>query len=71
MATLQEQLDEAIAVRHQLMLGKAVVSLQLDGRRMEYSKANLATLETYISQLRRQIVGRPVQRGRVTYVVPR
>lgn len=70
MATPQEQLDQALAVRHQLLLGQAVASLQLEGRRVEYTKADLAQLDAYIAQLRRQISGVAPARNRVRYVVP-
>lgn len=70
MATLQEKLDEAIQARHELLIGRAMVSLGHGERRMEYTAANVKALDTYIAELRRQIAGRPARRGSIRYVVP-
>ncbi|MBB4726355.1 gpW family head-tail joining protein [Xanthomonas arboricola] len=71
MPTPQQHLDEALAVRHQLLLGKATVSLAFGERRVEYTKAELPALEAYIAELRRKIAGKVMRRGRINYVVPR
>lgn len=71
MPTPQQHLDEALTVRHQLLLGKAMVSLGFGERRVEYTKAELPALDAYIAELRRAIAGKAAPRGRITYVVPR
>lgn len=70
MATLQQQLDEALQARHQLLVGKSMVSFGHGQRRMEFTAANLKELDTYIAGLRRQLAGLPVRRGRISYMVP-
>jgi len=71
MPTPQQHLDEALAVRHQLLLGRATASLSFGERRVEYTKAELPALEAYIAELRRTITGKAPRRGRIAYVVPR
>lgn len=70
--TKQQQLDEALAARHKLLTGKATVSLGYGDRRLEFTAANLAALDKYIAQLRREIAGvaAPTTRNRVRYGVP-
>lgn len=70
MATLKEKLDEAVQARHDLLVGKLMVSIVHGERRMEYTAANIKALDTYIAELRRQITGRPARRGSIRYVVP-
>ncbi|WP_298233634.1 gpW family head-tail joining protein [uncultured Azohydromonas sp.] len=70
MATLQEQLAEAEAARHKLLTGTARVSFRHGDRQVEYSKTDLAALESYIAELRRRIAGRMPLRRRISYVVP-
>lgn len=70
MATPQEQLAEAEQARHQLILGKAKVSLSLGDRRVEYAASALKDLDNYIAELRRLIAGKRPARGRINYVVP-
>lgn len=62
MATTQ-QLQEAKAALHNLMTGKAVVSLQRDGRRVEYTPANKTQLQSYISQLESELNARSTRRA--------
>ncbi|WP_028303486.1 gpW family head-tail joining protein [Oceanospirillum maris] len=62
MATTQ-QLQEAKAALHNLMTGKAVVSLQRDGRKVEYTPANKAQLQNYINQLESELNARSVRRA--------
>lgn len=69
MATTQEQLDEALAVRHQLMLGQRHVRLAFGERSVEYSRSNLADLDRYIAELRRKLSGATTP-GRIRYVTP-
>lgn len=71
MAT-QQQLDEAIAARHALMTGKAVVSVGYGTRKVEYALAQLPALNAYIAQLQAELnppQAAPV-RNRITYFVP-
>jgi hypothetical protein len=70
LVTTQEQLDEAIAARHALLIGKARVSVGFGDRRVEYAKADLAKLDAYIAQLRATIVGKPRVRNRIRYMAP-
>lgn len=69
---LKKQLDEALAARHTLLVGKQAVELMIGDRRVRYGDAttSLARLDAYIADLRRQIAGRPIQRGRVYFGVP-
>lgn len=62
MATAQ-QLQEAKAALHNLMTGKAVVSLQRDGRRVEYTPANKSQLQSYINQLESELNARSTRRA--------
>lgn len=62
MATTQ-QLQEAQTALHNLMTGKAVVSLQRDGRRVDYTPANKAQLQNYINQLESQLNARSARRA--------
>lgn len=70
MATLQQKLDEAVQARHDLLVGKSMVSIGHGERRMEYTAANIKALDNYIAELRRQLVGMPARRGRIRYMVP-
>ncbi|MEB1547359.1 gpW family head-tail joining protein [Xanthomonas campestris pv. campestris] len=69
--TPQQHLDEALAARHQLLLGKATVSLSFGERRVEYTKAELPALEAYIAELRRTIAGKVMRQITVPGSVPR
>ena len=58
MATLQQQLDEAIAARHALAIGKSVAQVRdSNGETITYTAANLTQLTAYIADLQRQIGG--------------
>lgn len=70
MATLQGQLDEAIAARHAWKTGKARTTFRHGDRTIEYSVEGMKQLDSYIAQLRRQISGVQTGRARVTYAVP-
>lgn len=50
MATRAE-LDEARLALHELMTGARVVSIQKDGRRVDYSQASIGELKKYIREL--------------------
>lgn len=68
MAT-QQQLTEAEAARHALLTGKALVSLNgPNGRQLQYAPADLAALETYIVQLKRELGLLPPRRRRYQLV---
>lgn len=68
MAT-QQQLTEAEAARHALLTGKALVSLSgPNGRQLQYAPADLAALETYIAQLKRELGQAPRRRRRYQLV---
>ncbi|UZW62747.1 gpW family head-tail joining protein [Lysobacter enzymogenes] len=70
MATLQEQLDEAIAARHAWKTGKTRSSMTLGNRTIQYSVEGLKELDAYIGELRRQVSGVKRVRNRVSYAVP-
>lgn len=66
MATLAEQLVEAEAAYHALMIGQsALVVVDSNGERVEYNRANAAKLEAYIEKLKILIAngGAPTKRG--------
>lgn len=54
--TLQQQLDEARAAYHALMLGRSVVELRdSNGETITYTPANRNALSSYIKELERQL----------------
>jgi hypothetical protein len=55
LATLLTYRDEAVAARHALVMGQAVIEVRRDGRSMRYSEADLGKLNDYIAQLDREI----------------
>lgn len=67
MATPAELLAEAEAARHALLTGKQVVKVSTaDGESVDYAAADMAALDTYISQLRQSASvasGRPRSRS--------
>ena len=69
MAT-QQQLTEALTARHELLIGKAKVSLGFGERRLEYTRSTLKELDKYIAELRAALNGRKPIRNRIQYVVP-
>ena len=44
-------LDEARRALHELMIGKRAVTIQKDGRRVEYTAVNVSDLKKYIKDL--------------------
>ena len=69
--TLQQRLDEAIAARHAIAIGKRAARISLGDRAVEYSEANLAQLNAYIASLQAQLSPNPARgRNRVRYAVP-
>lgn len=59
MATPEQtaQLNEARAARHKLMTGTAVVRVAKNGLTVEYTRANLYELNSYIQQLEQTVEG--------------
>lgn len=53
--TLQEMLDEAIAARHALAVGKARAVVRMADRSVEYTRATLPQLNAYIASLQAQL----------------
>jgi hypothetical protein len=50
--TVQEQYDEATTQYHRLMTGTAAVSVaDQNGEKVEYNRANRASLKAYIDEL--------------------
>lgn len=68
--TLQQQLDEAVEARHRLVVGSKTVSVAYGDRRIEYTATQLADLDRYIADLRRQIAGAKRPRNRLIYGTP-
>jgi hypothetical protein len=60
----ETKLAEAKAALHQLMLGKSMVSLQYEGRRVQYTAASRTDLETYIKKLEAECGGSSSTGGR-------
>lgn len=54
MATMIE-LSEARTALHDLMIGKRVVTVQKDGRRVEFTAASVSELKKYIAQLEAEL----------------
>ncbi|MCV6589693.1 MAG: gpW family protein [Marinobacterium sp.] len=48
---LQQQLDEARQALHQLNIGQGVVSIQRDGRKVDFRPADRSQLQSYIGEL--------------------
>ena len=58
MATTVEQLAEARAAYHRLQIGEAaLVYVDQNGERIEYTRASAQRLAAYIADLERQIAG--------------
>lgn len=58
MATTAEQLAEARAAYHRLMIGEALVSItDQNGERVEYNRASAPRLAAYIADLERLSAG--------------
>jgi hypothetical protein len=56
--TLADQLTEARAAYHRLMIGEAAhVFVDQNGERIEYTRASAPKLAAYISDLERQLAG--------------
>lgn len=56
--TKAARLAEASEALHQLMIGKRVVKVMVDGQNVEFTAANKDHLEAYISRLTAEISGR-------------
>lgn len=71
MATTQELLDEAIAVRHAWRTGRTRASVTHGDRTISYSIEGLKQLDAYIAELRRLLAGASARgRSRIQYVRP-
>ncbi|EGQ7686746.1 phage tail protein [Vibrio parahaemolyticus] len=53
--TKQEMLQQAEAAFHSLQTGKMAVSVQKGDRKVEFSRANIHELRSYIDDLRAQL----------------
>lgn len=59
-----DQLNEARQALHLLLTGQSMVSIQRDGKRVDFTPASRRDLENYINQLEGQLgVGAPRRRG--------
>jgi len=60
----QDQLSEARDALHRLLTGTSTVSIQRDGKKVDFAAANRGDLERYINQLEVQLgAGSPRRRG--------
>ncbi len=59
----QGRLAEAQAALHELMTGRRVVKVMVDGQSTEFTAANRADLEAYIARLTALVAGRPAHRA--------
>jgi predicted house-cleaning NTP pyrophosphatase (Maf/HAM1 superfamily) len=60
----QTQLQEARDALHRLVTGTSTVSIQRDGKKVEFAQANRSDLERYINQLEVQMgTGQGRRRG--------
>lgn len=65
--TLKTRLAEAEAAQHKLMTSGTTAEIQYEGRVVKYTRADAASLETYIRGLRDQVAraeGTPISRRR-------
>lgn len=53
--TVQTQLNEARDAYHKLMTGQAVVSIQRDGKTVQFAQADRPALRAYIMELEGQL----------------
>lgn len=53
--TMMIELREAREALHNLMIGKRVVTVQKDGRRVEFTAASVNELKKYIAQLEAEL----------------
>lgn len=70
MPTTQQQLDEARAALHKLVIGAVRVSVGYGDRTVTFNKADQGKLERYIAKLEAQLAGRNLARNRIRYGVP-
>lgn len=59
----QGRLSEAQTALHELMTGRRVVKVMVDGQSTEFTAANRADLEAYIARLQAAVAGRPAFRA--------
>lgn len=51
--TIQQRIDEAEEVLHQLNLGQSVVEVEdADGKKVRYNQTSITRLQTYITRLK-------------------
>lgn len=55
MSALQQRLQEAEDAYHKLQTGQMAVSISKDGRQVEFNRANIDKLRSYIDDLRSQL----------------
>jgi hypothetical protein len=62
------RLAEASEALHQLIIGKRTVKVMVDGQSVEFTAANRADLEAYISRLTSELAGaQPYRALRVVF----
>lgn len=62
-AQIETWITEAEAQRHALATGKGVVEVWRDGRRLTFTTATLADLNTYIATLKSELVEAQIAEG--------
>ena len=55
MAATQQQLTEAELALHQLITGRSVVSVSVDGVTTQYTQASIESLRSYVSSLKSEL----------------
>ena len=61
--TKQDKLAEAEEQYHALLTGTAVVSVDVNGRKVQYTQANRSALKQYIEELKSSIGVTPSRAG--------
>lgn len=54
-ALIEAQLAEARSARHALIVGSKTVSVEYDGRKVQYTMMSIAGLDAYIRRLEQQL----------------
>ena len=67
--TPQQMLDQAVAARHNLLIGRLAYIVEADGRRVQYTKTDLDKLEAEIAALTAQVNNTPILTGAIGFLL--
>lgn len=67
--TIETQLLEARDAYHKLLTGQAVVSIQRDGKTVQYQQADKSALAGYIADLESRLGGTGRRRGPARFLL--